>query len=78
MLLIYRFFRKACFTRLQLLLEISESQELAKGERQEGGRKEMKTIGHRTLIDIKYTIYKGKKTTTTTIRKEKKKNEFYP
>ena len=30
MLLIYRFFRKACFTRLQLLLEISESQEFAK------------------------------------------------
>ena len=59
------FFRKACFTRLQLLLKISESQELAKllGERQGGGRKEMKTIGHRTFIDIKYTIYKGKKTT---------------
>ena len=34
----------------------------------------MKTIGHRTLIDIKYTIYKGKKDKTTiTIRKEKKR-----
>ena len=30
MLLIHMFFRKACFTRLQLLLKISESQELAK------------------------------------------------
>ena len=38
----------------------------------------MKTIGHRTFIDIKYTIYKGKKNNTTTIRKEKKKERVLP
>ena len=39
----------------------------------------MKTIGHRTLIDIKYTIYKGKKDKTTiTIRKKRKEKEVLP
>ena len=61
------------------LLEISESQELTKllGERQEVGRKGMKTIGQRTFIDIKYTIYKERKQNNNNNKKRKEK-KFCP
>ena len=38
----------------------------------------MKTIGHRTLIDIKYTIYKGKKRQNNNNNKKRKEKEVLP
>ena len=35
----------------------------------------MKTIGHRTLIDIKYTIYKGKKRQNNNNNKKRKEKK---
>ena len=35
----------------------------------------MKTIGHRTFIDIKYTIYKGKKNNNNNNNNKKRKEK---